>query len=318
MSGYYPQSGGGEVWAEPIAVSQDDSVLTVLFTTTPAYRRDPVTISRWAAHTREIALERIQPRSPVEHALRQFMTTQTRVGVVIQLVRQAEAGIDLFGAHLAINPDVIRAGYDPGEHNGGMVRLGFQGHAPYVAGAVGADAVATERLSMLYRQGGQPVIAARVQANFDLYGPGTQGNPGLVVVSFDPQATLPLLEHAAEAAYVLKGTPDEQVPAALMPTARAVMANEEGWCYHRRCRMAPELTQGRAMYLADLWFHRAFLADNYLSDRQPRLLACLAQPGDRGGIELIPHERIGQFWSGAAVEALRLRPPQATSRGAGS
>src|SRR5687768_10803886 len=167
MSGYsaYPQQGGGEVWAEPIAVSNDDSVLTVLFATTPAYMRDPVTISRWAAHTREIALERIQPRSPVEHALGQFMTTTTAVGTVTPLARQAEAGIELFGAHLAINPEVIRSGYDPGEHNGGMVRLGFQGYCPYVTGIVGADAVALERLAILYRLGGQPVIAARVQAN---------------------------------------------------------------------------------------------------------------------------------------------------------
>jgi hypothetical protein len=294
-----------EVWAEPIAVSQDDSVLTVLFTTTPASMRDPVTISRWAAHTREIALEHIQPRSPVEHALRLFMTTQTRVGVVTPLARQIDVGIELFGAHLAINPEVIRAGYDPGEHNGGMVRLGFQGYEPYVAGVVGADAVAAERLSLQYRSGGQPVIAARVQANFELYEPGTRGNPGLVVVSFDPQATLPLLEQAAEAAYELKG---EDAPPALLSTARAVMANENGWCYHRRARMAPELTQGRVMYLADLWFHRPCLADKYLSNRQPRLIACLAQPGEAGGIELIPHERIGQFWSGPPLAALQLRP----------
>jgi hypothetical protein len=258
-------------------------------------------------------MERIQPRSPVEHVLRQFMTTPTAVGAVWPLAQQAEAGIELFGAHLAINPKVIQAGYDPGEHNGGMVRLAFEGYTPYVAGAVGADAVAMERLGSLYRQGGQPVIAARVQANLDLYEPGTRGNPGLVVVSFDPQATLPLLEQAAEAAYVLKRTPDEQVPSSAMPTARAVMANEDGWCYHRRVRMAPELTQGRVMYLADLWFHRPFLADGYLSDRQPRLIACLAQPGEQGGIELIPHERIGQFWSGPAAEALRLRPGNSAS-----
>jgi hypothetical protein len=317
MSGYsaYPQA-GGEVWAKPIAVSQDKSILTVLFTTTPAFARDPVVISRWTAHAVEIAKQRIQPRSPVEHALAQFMTAPTAVNAIVPLARQAEAGIDLFGTDVAIDPQVMGAGCDPGEHNASLVRLAFHGYEPYVAGMVGADVVAMERLAILYRQGGQPVITALVQANFKLHERGRRGNPGLVVVSFDPQATLPLLEQAAEAAYALESTPDNPLPPHLLPTARAVMANEEGWCYHRRVRMAPELTQGRvgissagcAMYLADLWFHRPFLADGYLSDRQPRLLGCLAQPGDQGGIELIPHDRLGQFWSGPQLAALQLRP----------
>jgi hypothetical protein len=107
---------------------------------------------------------------------------------------------------------------------------------------------------------------------------------------------------------VLKRTDDEHIPPVLQPTAEAVAANEAGWSYHRRVRIAPEMTQGCAMYLADVWFHRPFLADGYLSNRQPRLVPCLAQPGDRGGIELMPHDRAGQFWSGAAAEALRLKP----------
>lgn len=302
------QQAAGDVWAEPMSLSPDETTLKVVFSTTPAHARDPVTISRWGWHARFIAMGKIQPRLPVEHAIQQWFRAYAPVGTVMQLARHAESGIDLFGADVALPPSYLQAGYDPGEHNAGMLRLGFQGYAAYVLGTVGGDMVAMERLGWLYSNGGQPVIVARVQANFDLYEPGTRGNPGLVVVSFDPQASLDQLEQVAEAAYVLKRTEDDEIPQALRGTTDAVLANEETWCYHRRCRIAPEMTQGRAMHLADLWFHRPFLADGFLSNRQPRLIACLAQPGDQGGIELMPHDRIPQFFPPAQASALALRP----------
>jgi hypothetical protein len=61
------------------------------------------------------------------------------------------------------------------------------------------------------------------------------------------------------------------------------------------------------VYAADIWIHRRHLADGYFSERQPRLVPLLAQPGDTGGVELIPHDRVAQVFPPAQVSLFALK-----------
>src|SRR5205085_2061929 len=55
--------------------------------------------------------------------------------------------------------------------------------------------------------------------------------------------------------------------------------------HHDRARVQLEATDGHEVYLAGLWVHRPFLREGYLKGRTFR---CLVEPGDQGGIELLP------------------------------
>jgi hypothetical protein len=144
-----------------------------------------------------------------------------------------------------------------------------------------------------------------VQANNALYGQGFSGAPAMVVFSFDPGVSPMKIEETAEMIYDLKSS-DTQNPV-LLAAAAGPRASDEFWVYHRRYRIPPELTEGRLIYCGDIWIHRQFLADGYFSSRTPRLLPLLAQPGDVGGVELIPHERVAQVFPPGQVSLFRLK-----------
>ncbi len=300
---------GNEVWAEPFSINRERGTFTLLFSTTPHTARDPVTLSRWSCHVRAMAMtiNTIVPRSPVEQSLYRWLTGYSSAGQVTPLVRQAEAGLDLWSADLVLDPREFGPQYCEDDHNGSILWLGFQEQRPVVLGPVGDDAVALARLAALYRLGGRPAVAARIQANRRLYEPVLYGSAGLVVMTFDPAFPPQELSQLAERLYDLKEINAEELPPPYRFARDAVLANEDCWHYHRRVRVPPELTNGRTAYIADLWFHRTFLTDRYLSPRQPRLLPVLAQVEETGGIELIPHDRVGQFWPGIAGAMFALQ-----------
>jgi hypothetical protein len=165
--------------------------------------------------------------------------------------------------------------------------------------------VAAERLAALYRAGAKPLIGARVQANSSLYQPGAASAPAMVAFSFDPAVSPLKLQEVAQMIHDLKSS-DTQNPV-LLAAAAGPRASDQFWFYHRRFRIPPEITEGRAVYAADIWVHRPCLPERYFSPRTPRLIPVLAQPGETGGVELIPHDRVEQVFPPAQASLFRLK-----------
>jgi hypothetical protein len=147
------------------------------------------------------------------------------------------------------------------------------------------------------------LTAQLVQANRELFSAGRRDLPGIVIFSDDPDADPDELVELAHRLYDYKSV--EQVPADLMDGVQLLRANEHGPHYHRRVRAQA----GQPHYLADLFFSRAFLPGRVLTET--RALRCIAQPGDVGGIELLPcrseagpavtWERSWAMWNDGAV-----------------
>jgi hypothetical protein len=305
MLGAQPWRCSHEVWGEPAGWSSETAQFTFLFTTTAAMSRDPQFLSRWGWQVRALDSELYPPRTPTDWVLRNWVKTPWQVNNVVQLLRETDLGFDLFAVTLVVNPAVLGSNYDLGEHDGGVVRVDCRGPLPVVLGPVGADIVASERLASLYRAGAKPLVGARVQANGDLYQPGKDNAPAMVVFSFDPGVSPMKLQEVAEMIFELKSS-DTQNPV-LQAAAAGPRASDQFWFYHRRYRIPPELTEGRVIYAGDIWVHRPFLPERYFSDRTPRLIPVLAQPGETGGVELIPHDRIGQVFPPAQASLFRLK-----------
>lgn len=133
-------------------------------------------------------------------------------------------------------------------------------------------------------QRGVPVTAYVVQANSVLHVPGNMTAFALVAFSFDPrghdaQFMVPIVQRLQR----LKGGASDEPEAAAL--ARRI-TSEKAEFYHRE-RIPRSLT-GEAdvdVSIGDILIQPSRLRERYL-DRAA--LLCLAEPGDRGGIELIP------------------------------
>jgi hypothetical protein len=135
-----------------------------------------------------------------------------------------------------------------------------------------------ERVERLRRRG-RRVHAVLVQANAGMYEPGDTDLPGLVLISFERIEDVDL-EEIAERVYWLKQNPPAN--AAEARVASYVQASEALAVYHRREQLPLDFTNGRVVYVCDLWFHRPYLEGGLLLDRW---IDCLAEPGKHGGIE---------------------------------
>lgn len=295
-----------EVWAEPLSVVPEQSRATIIFTSTPQFARDPVCLSLWSWHIQSLIRGQKTPQSASDHVIHRWMSGSAQVGQVVQLARAAESGLDLFGADVPVDPRMMGPEYSHYDHNGSLMWVDLRSQVPVVRGLVGSQDVAMARLRVLFARGAKPVLGARVQANRNLYEPGPRsGYAALALFTFDPAVQPEFLEDLAE--YV-KHLEDEDTENPVLRAAVAlVFANQEEWRYCRRARIPAELTRGHVIYIGDIWIQRAFLIDGYFSSRMPRALPLLADPGESGGLELIPHDRIDHFWPGAQGNALRPR-----------
>jgi hypothetical protein len=305
MLGAQPWRCSHEVWGEPVGWSSETAQLTILFTTTAAMSRDPQFLSRWGWQVRALNSDLYPPRTPTDWVLRNWVKTPWQVNNVAHLLRETDLGFELFAATLLVNPATLGPNYDMYEHDGGVVRVDCRGPLPVVMGTVGEDVVASERLASLYRAGAKPLVGARVQSNFALYQPGSEGAPAMVAFSFDPGVSPLKLQEVAEMVYELKSSVTQNP--VLIAAAAGPCASDKFWFYHRRFRIPPELTEGRVIYTGDIWVHRPYLPERYFSDRTPRLVPVLAQPGETGGVELIPHDRVAQVFPPAQASLFRLK-----------
>lgn len=199
-------------------------------------------------------------------------------------------GMNFYAADLVVPRKVLDAGYLWQDINAGILLVEFDGRSARLLGRVRGDKVARLRLRWLEERNARYVDAAVVQANYILYEPGVEGAPCLVLFSFDPSTPWELLLELADLMGELKGTdpsdPDLQIIANYV--------TDETFRYHDRKPIPRSLTEGFEIFAADLWLHRSYLRDGLLSDTEIPL-PCLAGPGDKGGIELLPFDEADDY-----------------------
>ena len=140
---------------------------------------------------------------------------------------------------------------------------------------------ARQRVARVRERKGVPVRAALVQANDALFQEGQDDLPGLVVFCTDGRAgDMELLDLADRVFGLRKLSPTDPDQAAVARLA----ADERFVCYGRD-RLPRSFAGAREVYVGHLQFHRPFLTGGRLTDP---LLDCLAEPGERGMLELIP------------------------------
>ena len=163
---------------------------------------------------------------------------------------------------------------------------------------------ARQRLRALRCRGAVPVTAVRVQANHQLYEAGDDDAPGAVLFALSPDADVGRLTALAEELFEARDGRAAVEPG-LAEAVGLLRANVEHWMFRRRRRLPPGRAGGHEAYVADLWFHRPFLRGGRIVREQGRALRCLAEPGDAGGVELLPWD--AEVGPPVAVEPAWLR-----------
>jgi hypothetical protein len=130
---------------------------------------------------------------------------------------------------------------------------------------------------------GVPITAYIVQAHEGLFKPGSGPLPCLVLFSFQSEVESEgeYMRYLADRLFALKNTQPTDVDGRYL----ANLCTDEHPVPYRRRRLPNSFTDGSTIYCADLWVKRAYLRGGYL---RGNTLPCLAEPGDVGGIELIP------------------------------
>ena len=123
---------------------------------------------------------------------------------------------------------------------------------------------------------GVAVTAYPVWTHERLERPGTEPHPALALISFDADAArdsdwMRYLAHRCR----IKPSPFHR---------------------YRRQQLPPGQTDGYPVYVVDLDVFPGYLEDGYVSGAP---LPCLAEPGERGGIELIPYWLVFPIQGGA-------------------
>jgi hypothetical protein len=197
-----------------------------------------------------------------------------------------------YAVDIVVPGKVLDAGYRWEDINAGILRLEFDGTQVTLLGAVPAENVMRRRLQLLRENGARRVNAWLVHANNGLFVPGEIGGPALVVFSFDRSTPRPLLEEIADFLHERDlYTEDPEILAAFAE----VSAGEKHATYHHRFRIPRGLANEHDVFASDLWIHRPYLRkgqffedDDDEEEPDDRILPCLAEPGEKGGIEMLP------------------------------
>jgi hypothetical protein len=141
---------------------------------------------------------------------------------------------------------------------------------------------AEQRIQYARERKARPVRVALVQANSALFAPGEDDQPCLVLFSFDDRVTDDELTRLARRVFSLKNTAQDDPDLAFV----AELTTDERFVYYRRDRLPRSFAGGREFFVAHLYVHRPFLIGGYFHGN--RFMTCLAEPGDRGALELLP------------------------------
>ena len=131
---------------------------------------------------------------------------------------------------------------------------------------------------------GVPVTAFLVQANQALFSPGPFTSlPCLVLFSFQPEVggDADYMEFLSQKLFGYKNN----APATAEGQSLSLLTSDEKAVHYRRRKLPLSFTDGSTVYCADLWIKRAYIPSGHL---QSRKLTCLAEPGETGGLELVP------------------------------
>jgi hypothetical protein len=140
---------------------------------------------------------------------------------------------------------------------------------------------ARQRIDRVRKRGGVQVRAALVQANSELLAPGPNDQPCLVLFSFDERVAEEEMLDLASRVFALKNTNPKQHDLAFV----ARLTTDEVFVYYGRERLPRSFAGRLEYYVSHLYVHRPFLQSGYLDGR---ILDCIAEPGERGMIELLP------------------------------
>lgn len=258
----------------------------LLYATDPRIAEDPIYLTRMAFHLQTVAcIDREHLELP-EYCVHNLLHSKVKPGFFAPLPEEV-AGVEGVFLHdiewrAADHPDWCW--WQP---NRGLrrIQLDAEQHLEHILPAVPGDGgrFARRRIRLLRSEGAREVDARLVQANSQLFSTAhTTDEPATVLFSEDPDADPAELDELAERLYEFRDS--DETPDDLQEALAALRAGNEGWYYHRRARAQA----GTPHFVADLFMPREFLRDGYLQDRQFR---CLVEPGEEGGIELLPHNR---------------------------
>ena len=130
---------------------------------------------------------------------------------------------------------------------------------------------------------GIPVTTMLVQANDSLCRPGTLNAAGLVFFTFDPVVNEDsvLLRSLANEAVGLKNGETLSIDELRV----SGIVSERNIEVDRRRILPKSFTSGAEIFAADLWIVRSRLKNRRITEP---FLTCLIEPGEHGGIELVP------------------------------
>ncbi len=135
-----------------------------------------------------------------------------------------------------------------------------------------------------------PVWATIVMANKAIFEPG-KGDiwPALVLVTFDESLNEdpPLMAAVVQRLFMIRSS--NTAPTELKQNVGAILKERPISQEGHRCRLPEEVIEGVEVYAVDLFIHRKYLKEGYLTPESGRLL-CLIEPGDQGAIWHLPHE----------------------------
>lgn len=191
-----------ECWGT-VVYQFEDGLVNLMFSTYP-HSRDPVLLDQWYLRAMALQSGEATPSTAAEAQYLSRCENVVRPGTVGPMVDASNGSPNLFIIALPVPADARLWGYDEGDPNRTVFSLCCSQRRPFITGLVNSSAVAWERLVVLNRRGAQPVVAVLVQANRLMYEPNGEDCPGLVVFSFNQQATLDLLQSTAKLLMDLK------------------------------------------------------------------------------------------------------------------
>jgi len=123
-----------------------------------------------------------------------------------------------------------------------------------------------------------PVMAYPIMVNSVLRRPGTKPSAGLVIMSFDELSQSEILDLVSRIEH-------EDVPSEEHRRFLSQLLNDESYQPNRRRMLPASITSGKIIYACDLWIPPLLLKNNCLELHH---LPCLAEPGDKGRINVLP------------------------------